>query len=182
MKTSEVVFELVLIPFEPVVPGQKTFLGYNKPGMSDATSTAGQPYLIRTHVRVRTAENLLWVVRAVNERLWGLVGKRRFFLYHIESEQFYPLFTKEDVAIGHSAWRLNSELIRFFEDGLVRLGRKPKQLKLPLELNREDAMAVSHVIVEQRNVQPNTLTEALEASLPVTGEIKITRPRVNKFG
>lgn len=166
MKTSEVVFELVLVPFEPVVPGQRKPSG-KKPGVIDELDSAGQQYLIRTHVRVRSAGNLLWVVRAVNEKLWGLVGKRRFFLYRLDTEQFYPLFKKREADIGKSHWELNPELIRFFQDELYRLSRKPKQLKLPLDVTREAAESIATVIVNQRSKQPETLTEALEASIPV---------------
>lgn len=177
MKTSEVVFELVLVPFQPSVPGQRMFSD-KLSGASNEVGIDGQPYLIRTHVRVRKAEQLLWVVRAVNQKLWGLVGKRRFFLYHLESEQFYPLFKKDETDLGSvGKWSLNPELIRFFQDELVRLTkRKPKQLKLNLDVSQEEAERLASVMVAQRNTTPSTLTEAIEANHSVKEVVEFRQP------
>lgn len=122
MKKSEVVFELVLLPpsseqaaLGDVAYVQGDFIHLKPP--AERLHEWNRKILTRTHVRVRNTDNLLWVVRAIDSRLWGLVGKNRFYLYHFDSEQFYPVLKKEQSAEGQR-WRLNDELIPFFQGEL----------------------------------------------------------------
>lgn len=166
MKTSEVVFELVLVPFQFTINGTVNTLDDLLSGKVNGPRNHEQPYLTRTHVRIRTAEHLLWVVRAVDTRLWGLVGKSRFVLYHFESEQFYPLF-KKDEAFGNKVWRLNSEIIRFFEKELATTRfRKAKQLRLPLDVTAKDATNLADAMLASRQ-QVRSIAELKESEMPI---------------
>lgn len=121
MKKSEVVFELVLHMGEP-------------PELWSSN-------VLKTYVQVRNSEDLLWVLRAVDLKLWGLVGKARYQLVKQDDRLTYPLFDRYDTQRG-LVWKMNSELIRFFQDEVSagsRIRRKPKQLKLKLTTSDDAA-------------------------------------------
>lgn len=131
MKTSEVVFELVLLPSQYTFTKNLCFPeDLDLPGaINDPSVSADSTFVQRTYVRITDADSLLWALKAVDMKLYGLVGRSRFFLFDLTDGTFYSLYKKNEHVLIGKTWSLNPELVRFFEKELLRK-RKPKQLSL----------------------------------------------------
>lgn len=188
MKTSEVVFELVLVPpteefaratyANAVGKSLDVFLKEESNDLRGryAGESPWTDALVRTKVRIRTAEHLLWVVRAADIKLWGLVGKSRYVLYHASSGSFLSLFTKEEVPNGKASWRINRELVRIFTEevpGESRQRRGYKQrLKKPLQMDYKEIYSPSRVKypVPHANVEDSWFVgKRVDPTLPLDG-------------
>lgn len=143
MNANEVVFELVLLPNavnldELVKDKNDKEVQLNFESISNARMMAElERNAILTKVRVRTAEQLLWVVRAADIRLWGLIGKSRYYFYDRNNDKYIPLFRKEDVPNGTRSWRINRVLVMHFTAEVPNESRSKRgyrqRLKKPLK-------------------------------------------------
>lgn len=140
MNAIEVVFELVLLPntrgFERLLKPEES-ANFDLSLAKAKAKFELESNMVLTKVRIRTAEHLLWVVRAADIRLWGLIGKQRFWLYDRSNDRYLPLFMKEDVPNGTRSWRINRELVKHFttevpNESRVRRGYR-QRLKKPLK-------------------------------------------------
>lgn len=113
MKSSEFVFELVLLPSQYQFTTRLTF-PEDVLGEGSAAYDPESTFVTRTFIRVSDMDSLSWCVRAVNMKLWGLVGKSRFFLFNLKTAQFYSLFIKDEAVLTGKSWRLNEEITRYF--------------------------------------------------------------------